>query len=83
MKLLPRLNNWSALRSCCHKLSPEVYTCTLHIACEHAKVEASHSDFLYAGLRVVEVAHDIQIPVSSYITKTLNLVNSFDTWHGE
>ena len=39
----PRLENWSALRSFCHKLSPEVYTCTVHIACEHAKVEASHS----------------------------------------
>jgi hypothetical protein len=30
----------------------------------------------------VEVAHDIQIPVSRYITGSLALINSFDTWHG-
>ena len=40
-------------------------------------------DFLYIcliGLQVVEVTHNI---ISGYITKTLKLVNSFDTWHGE
>ena len=37
----------------------------------------------HVGLKVVEVAHDIQHQVSVYITKTLNLVNSFDTWHCE
>ncbi|XP_019856532.1 PREDICTED: uncharacterized protein LOC109585045 [Amphimedon queenslandica] len=34
------------------------------------------------GVNVVEVAHDIQQQVSNYITKDLNLKNSFDTWHG-
>jgi hypothetical protein len=34
------------------------------------------------GLKVVEVAHDIQQQVSRYITN-LGLVNSFDTWHGK
>lgn len=34
------------------------------------------------GLRVVEVAHDIQAQVSKYVKETLGLVNSYDTWHG-
>lgn len=34
------------------------------------------------GLKVVEVAHDIQQQVSKYV-KRLGLVNSFDTWHGK
>ena len=34
------------------------------------------------GVKVVEVAHDIQSAVSKYIRETLKLVNSYDTWHG-
>lgn len=34
------------------------------------------------GLNVVEVAHDIQKQVSKYVTATLKLTNSYDTWHG-
>lgn len=34
------------------------------------------------GLKVVEVAHDIQTSVASYV-RSLKLVNSYDTWHGE
>ena len=34
------------------------------------------------GLKLKEVAHDIQLQVSSYVEKELKLVNSFDTWHG-
>lgn len=30
----------------------------------------------------MEVAHDIQQSVSKYVTSRLNLINSFDTWHG-
>lgn len=37
---------------------------------------------LYVGLRVVEVAHDIQQQVSKYVTGVLGMVNSYDTWHG-
>ena len=36
-----------------------------------------------AGLNVVEIARDIQLPVSKFITDSLALINSFDTWHGE
>ena len=35
----------------------------------------------FTGLRVVEVAHDIQQQVAKYVRR-LGLVNSFDTWHG-
>ena len=37
---------------------------------------------LVAGLNVTEVAHDIQAQVSKYVSVTLGLVNSYDTWHG-
>ena len=30
----------------------------------------------------MEVAHDMQLSVSKYITQALNLLNSYDTWHG-
>ena len=31
----------------------------------------------------MEVAHDIQRSVSRYVTDSLGLTNSYDTWHGE
>ena len=31
---------------------------------------------------VAEVAHDIQLQVSRYVSSELCLVNSYDTWHG-
>lgn len=34
------------------------------------------------GLKIVEVAHDMQLQVSRYIKQDLKLLNSFDTWHG-
>ena len=34
------------------------------------------------GLQVIEVAHDMQLAVKRYLKQDLNLVNSFDTWHG-
>ena len=37
---------------------------------------------MYLGLNVVEVAHDIQHSVTRYITDSLGLINSYDTWHG-
>lgn len=36
-----------------------------------------------SGLNVVEVAHDMSLPVAKYITEALKLTNSYDTWHGE
>ncbi len=35
----------------------------------------------YEGLRVSEVAHDIQQQVSRFVV-SLSLTNSYDTWHG-
>ena len=35
------------------------------------------------GLNVVEVAHDNCSSVKRFIIDDLNIVNSFDTWHGE
>ena len=35
-----------------------------------------------SGLRVVEVAHDMQLQVSKFVKNDLKLLNSFDTWHG-
>ena len=34
------------------------------------------------GLKISEVAHDIQAQVSKYVSEKLGLVNSYDTWHG-
>ena len=34
------------------------------------------------GLRVVEIAHDMQTQVTRYVTAELGLINSYDTWHG-
>ena len=36
----------------------------------------------YPGLKVVEVAHDMQLAVGRYVKQDLKLLNSFDTWHG-
>ena len=33
-------------------------------------------------MNIVEVAHDMNSTVSSYITDELGLWNSYDTWHG-
>ena len=37
---------------------------------------------LCIGLTITEVAHDIHSGVTNYVMKTLKLVNSYDTWHG-
>ena len=37
---------------------------------------------LSPGLQVIEVVHDMQLAVRRYLKQDLNLVNSFDTWHG-
>lgn len=34
-------------------------------------------------LKVVEVAHDHQVQVKKYVTEDLELINSYDTWHGK
>ena len=73
---LPRHEILSALKLCCRRSFSEVlnwvFSCTL-----------SNHIYAIAGLNVVEVAHDIQLSVSKYISDSLFLINSFDTWHGE
>ncbi len=42
--------------------------------------------FFIVGLNIVdivEVAHDNQPVVKNYVTDELNLLNSYDTWHGK
>lgn len=70
----PRLGNWPVLRLCCHKLLPVVgsYFISLTLI----------TGYFCQGLKIVEVAHDISQSVSSYISRSLKLVNSYDTWHG-
>ncbi len=34
---------------------------------------------IVSGLNVTEVGHDMQ---AKYVTHTLKVVNSYDTWHG-
>ena len=41
----------------------------------------SDVECLVLGLRITEVAHDIQQQVSCYVSTELGLVNSYDTWH--
>ena len=71
-----RLGNWNAQR----------------LLCPRSLVEVSYkSDFVLdivqsipqsTGLNVVEVAHDMQLAVGWYVKQDLELLNSFDTWHG-
>ena len=37
---------------------------------------------LVLELNIVEVAHDYQPQVTRYVTDDLQLLNSYDTWHG-
>lgn len=37
---------------------------------------------LVLGLNVVEMAHDYQPQVTRYVMDELQLLNSYDTWHG-
>ena len=34
-------------------------------------------------MNITEVAHDIQQQVSRYVTGSMGVVNSYDTWHGK
>lgn len=34
-------------------------------------------------MKICEVAHDMQSQVTKYVTGSLKLVNSYDTWHGQ
>ena len=38
--------------------------------------------YILVGLKIVEVAHDFQQQIKNYITNDLQLLNSYDTWHG-
>lgn len=70
--VLLRPENWPVPRSCCRKPLPVVGSILLSCTTAH----------FCPDLDIVEVAHDIAQSVSSYITKGLKLVNSYDTWHG-
>ena len=46
------------------------------------QVHLAQCTVMFIGLNISEVAHDIQAQVSKYVSVTLGLVNSYDTWHG-
>lgn len=70
-----RLGSWPVRRLFFLRLLPEV-------SCVHMKGNFVWIYVRIVGVKVVEVAHDIQTQVSKYIRDTLGLVNSYDTWHG-
>ena len=39
--------------------------------------------YVFSELNVVEVAHDHQAQVMKNTTEDLQVINSYDTWHGE
>ncbi len=45
--------------------------------------ESINHAYLSLGLKVVEVAHDNCSSVKNYVVQDLNLINSYDTWHGK
>ena len=56
--------------------------------CVHVHVFMFMSSLLlylwfHSGLKIVEVAHDNQTQVTKYIKEDLDLLNSYDTCHGE
>ena len=42
-----------------------------------------HNFAVNVGLRIIEIAHDIQSQVGKYVSIDLRLVNSYDTGHGK
>ena len=64
------------------------HTCTLYMYIYIFGILCIILHFIYmytcihVGLRITEVAHDIQQQVSRYISAELHLINSYDTWHG-
>ena len=50
-----------------------------------AIISRSHhicSSFVHVGVKVTEVAHDLQFCVKKFVTEELGVMNSYDTWHG-
>ena len=46
-----------------------------------APLNVSINQSVIVGLKITEVAHDMQRQVAQYVIKQ-ELVNSYDTWHG-
>ena len=71
--------NWNAPKQLCPKSLLEVgYWAIVRVRVKHVRMSVYH----HAGLKVVEVAHDMQLAVGRYVKQDLKLLNSFDTWHG-
>ena len=71
-----------------------MYLCTVHLHCMatiygntiYTPRYTHNINFVhiyFAGLKVVEVAHDYQPQVQKYVVDELKLINSYDTWHGK
>ena len=61
-------------------------TCTCTCACTlyvyKVTCLASWCILCFIGLNIKEVAHDYATSVSDYVINELQLLNSYDTWHG-
>ena len=57
-----------------------VCVCVCVIVCVHNMYK--RKCFCFVGLNVKEVAHDYATSVRGYVTNGLQLINSYDTWHG-
>ena len=55
-------------------------TCTLYVYKLTCLV--SWCVLCFIGLNIKEVAHDYAMSVSDYVINELQLLNSYDTWHG-
>ena len=66
--------NLSAPKQCYHK--------SLNKVVQSVAIMYFHCG-IHLDLKIVEVAHDNETQVKSYITKDLDLLNSYDSWHGE
>ena len=66
--------NWNAPKQLCPKSLFEIgYWAIVRVKRVHMSI------YHYAGLKVVEVAHDMQLAVGHHVRQDLKLLNSFDT----
>ncbi len=65
--------------ACTKIVLPQVIEKGMAIAC----IVFIYNNYHVSGLNIVEVAHDNQVVVSQFVVKDLQVLNSYDTWHGK
>ncbi len=69
--LLKSLKSWGKFPQKCTFFQNRIRNTVIVVVCTR-----------FTGMNVIEVAHDMQAQVAKYVTGTLKVVNSYDTWHG-